>query len=171
MPSTHACVKAPALRSGPLRGGYADPRALGELVLSDLTRFIEAVYPLETSPDPLARERGDAAEANQTRLARLQQDFTDMRDGASVTRLWTLVSDLDPDLLREIARQTHGGFFRAEERDTLASAFKAIDATQKVDLKEKHHVVTTELFPWLAAPGLALLFAGALLALAPGASP
>jgi Ca-activated chloride channel family protein len=92
-------------------------------------------------------------------------------DGDKIVTYTRQVSDLDPDLLRAIAGQTHGGYFRAEEKDTLAAAFKAIDATQKVDLKEKHHVVTTELFPWLAAPGLALLFAGALLALAPGASP
>jgi Ca-activated chloride channel family protein len=92
-------------------------------------------------------------------------------DGDKIVTYSRQVSDLDPDLLREIARQTHGGYFRAEDKDTLDAAFKAIDSTQKVDLKEKHQVVTTELFPWLAAPGLALLFAGAILALAPGASP
>ena len=86
-------------------------------------------------------------------------------DGDRIVTYSRQVSDLDPDLLREIAQQTHGGYFRAEERDTLQAAFKAIDQNKKIDLKARHYVVTTELFPWLAAPGLALLFAGGLLAL------
>ncbi len=56
-----------------------------------------AIERLQGNADPLARERGDAAEANQARLARLQEDFSDMRDGAPVSRLWTFVTDLDPE--------------------------------------------------------------------------
>jgi Ca-activated chloride channel homolog len=92
-------------------------------------------------------------------------------DGDKIVTYTRQVSDLDPDLLREIARLTHGGYFRAEERDTLESAFKAIDQNKKIDLKARHTVVTTELFPWLAAPGLALLFAGGALALSTPQAP
>jgi len=92
-------------------------------------------------------------------------------DGDKIVTYSRQVSDLDPDLLREIARQTHGGYFRAEEKDTLQSAFKVIDENKKIDLKARHTVVTTELFPWLAAPGLALLLAGGLLALSTPATP
>ena len=55
----------------------------------------QAVSRLQSNADPLARERGDAAAADQVRLARLRQDLADMRDGASVTRLWTFVTDFD----------------------------------------------------------------------------
>jgi Ca-activated chloride channel family protein len=92
-------------------------------------------------------------------------------DGDKIMTYSRQVSDLDPDLLRQIAGLTHGAFFRAEEKDTLESAFKDIDQTNKIDLGAKHYVVTTELFPWLAAPGLALLFVGALLARPPAAAP
>jgi hypothetical protein len=57
----------------------------------------QAVTRLQTNADPLARERGDAAAANQSRLARLRQAFADMRDGPSVARLWTFVADFDPE--------------------------------------------------------------------------
>jgi Ca-activated chloride channel family protein len=92
-------------------------------------------------------------------------------DGDKIVTYSRQVSDLDPNLLREIARLTQGKFFRAEDRDTLDSAFKDIDQMKKIDLGAKHYVVTTELFPWLAAPGLILLFAGALLARPPSAAP
>lgn len=57
----------------------------------------EAVARLRTNTDPLARERGDAAEANQARLGRLQRAYADMRNGAPVDRLWTLVAEFDPE--------------------------------------------------------------------------
>lgn len=39
-----------------LRENYANPRALGELVLADLTEIIERLYPKDSEPDPLDRE-------------------------------------------------------------------------------------------------------------------
>jgi len=57
----------------------------------------EAVARLQTNADPLARERGDAAAANQSRLGRLSQALVDLRDGASVGRLWTFLADFDPE--------------------------------------------------------------------------
>jgi hypothetical protein len=57
----------------------------------------QAVARLQTNADLLARERGDAAADNQVRLARLSQEFADMRNSPSVSRLWTFVTDFDPE--------------------------------------------------------------------------
>ena len=70
-------------------------------------------------------------------------------------------SDLDEDALRDIAEATGGHFFRAADTDTIESAFKAIDASQKIEFQAKSYLLTTELFSWLAVPGLALFTAGA----------
>ena len=43
----------------PVRENYADPKALGQLVLDDLTEVIDRLYPEGSQPDPLDR---DAAE-------------------------------------------------------------------------------------------------------------
>jgi hypothetical protein len=43
----------------PVREGYRDPRALGELVLADLAAVIERLYPAGSTPDPLEREAAE----------------------------------------------------------------------------------------------------------------
>ena len=74
-----------------------------------------------------------------------------------------MLSDLDEGALREIASITGGKFFRASDTDTIESAFKAIDRAQKIEFQAKSYLVTTELFWWLAAPGIfALALAAAL---------
>ena len=66
-------------------------------------------------------------------------------------------SDLDEGALREIAQATGGKFFRAFDTDTVGGAFKAIDKAQKIEFQAKSYLITTELFWWLAVPGLAAL--------------
>jgi Ca-activated chloride channel family protein len=73
-----------------------------------------------------------------------------------------IMSDLDESGLREVAATTGGSFFRAAETSTVESAFKAIDRAQKIEFQAKSYLVTTELFYWAAAPGLAALALGAL---------
>jgi Ca-activated chloride channel family protein len=69
--------------------------------------------------------------------------------------------DSEPALLNQIASDTGGQFFRAEDSDTLENAFRAIDRAQKIEFQAKSYLVTTELFWWLAIPGaVALLAAG-----------
>ncbi|MBL9199968.1 MAG: VWA domain-containing protein [Opitutaceae bacterium] len=75
-----------------------------------------------------------------------------------------MLSDLDEGQLRQIAETTGGKFFRVADTDTIESAFKAIDRAQKIEFQAKSHLVTTELFWWLAAPGLLLLAVAALAA-------
>ncbi|HXQ81512.1 MAG TPA: VWA domain-containing protein [Opitutaceae bacterium] len=70
-------------------------------------------------------------------------------------------ADLDEGALRAIAETTGGRFFRAAETGTVESAFQAIDSSQKIEFQAKSYLLTTELFPWLAAPGLALFGTGA----------
>ena len=70
-------------------------------------------------------------------------------------------ADLDENALRAIADTTGGRFFRAADTGTVESAFQAIDSSQKIEFLTKSYLLTTELFAWLAAPGLALFGAGA----------
>jgi Ca-activated chloride channel family protein len=74
-------------------------------------------------------------------------------------------SDLDEGALRAIADTTGGKFFRATDTDTIESAFRSIDRAQKIDFQAKSYLVTTELFGWLAVPGMTLLAIAAGLAL------
>jgi Ca-activated chloride channel homolog len=76
-----------------------------------------------------------------------------------------VLADLDEGTLATVAEQTGGRFFRARNGNTIEGAFKSIDQAQKIEFEAKSYLLTTELFPWLAAPGLAsLLMAGVLLA-------
>ncbi|HOD47077.1 MAG TPA: hypothetical protein PKK58_06825, partial [Opitutaceae bacterium] len=63
--------------------------------------------------------------------------------------------------LRQMAERTGGRFFRADDVHTVEAAFKAIDSAQKIDFQAKSYLVTSELFAWLAAPGLVLVLLGA----------
>ncbi|HPO00602.1 MAG TPA: VWA domain-containing protein, partial [Opitutaceae bacterium] len=72
-----------------------------------------------------------------------------------------IVSDLDEGSLRQMAERTGGRFFRADDVHTVEAAFKAIDSAQKIDFQAKSYLVTSELFAWLAAPGLAFVLLGA----------
>ena len=75
-----------------------------------------------------------------------------------------MLSDLDEGQLRQISDTTGGKFFRVADTDTIESSFKAIDRAQKIEFQAKSYLVTTELFWWLAGPGLGLLTIAAALA-------
>ena len=72
-----------------------------------------------------------------------------------------MLSDLDEGSLRQIAEATGGKFFRAADTGTIERAFKAIDRAQKIEFQAKSYLITTELFWWLAIPGLAAFATGA----------
>ena len=78
-----------------------------------------------------------------------------------------VISDLDENALKVIADATGGKSFRAFDVDTAEKAFAAIDKAQKIEFTAKSYLLTTELFAWVAIPGAALLFLGALFALPP----
>jgi Ca-activated chloride channel family protein len=75
-----------------------------------------------------------------------------------------VMSDLDEATLKQIAQTTGGKYFRAGESDTVASAFAAIDAAQKIEFRTKSYLLADELFSWFAGPGAVLLLLGAGLA-------
>lgn len=87
--------------------------------------------------------------------------YTDY-DGRKQHRPW--LSDLDEGALREIANATGGKFFRAMDNNTIEAAFKAIDRAQKIEFQAKSYLIATELFWWLAVPGLVALVLGGLAA-------
>ncbi len=80
--------------------------------------------------------------------------------GKKVSYSW-VEADLDEGALKDIAETTGGRFFRAADTGTIESAFASIDASQKIEFQSKSYLLTTELFAWLAVPGLALFGAGA----------
>ena len=75
-----------------------------------------------------------------------------------------IAADLDEGALREIAAATGGKFFRAVDTGTVEGAFKAIDRAQKIEFQTKSFVLTSELFFWLAVPGLVALVLAAIAA-------
>lgn len=85
-------------------------------------------------------------------------------DGSGQKRYRMWLSDLDEGGLREIAQRTGGAFFRAADTDTITGAFNAIDKAQKIEFQAQSYLVTTELFWWLAAPGIGFVIAAGLLA-------
>ncbi len=74
-----------------------------------------------------------------------------------------VMSDLDEGTLREIAEMTGGHFFRAMDTGTVQAAFNAINKAQKIEFQSKSYLLTTELFPWFAIPGLAALLLAAVI--------
>ncbi len=74
------------------------------------------------------------------------------------------LSDLDEGALIAIADLTRAKFFRAMDSDTIERTFAAIDRAQKIEFQAKSYLLTTELFAWLAGPGMVLLFLGAVFA-------
>jgi Ca-activated chloride channel family protein len=74
-----------------------------------------------------------------------------------------VMSDLDQNTLIEIANLTGGRAFRADEAKAIENAFESIDRAQKIEFQAKSYLLTTELFPWLATPGLAALLLAALI--------
>lgn len=67
--------------------------------------------------------------------------------------------DIDEDLLREMAKQTGGRYYRARGLKELKEIYAEIDRLEKSEITVKEYRLTRELwFPWLAA-ALALLLA------------
>jgi Ca-activated chloride channel family protein len=73
------------------------------------------------------------------------------------------MSDQDHLMLLWIATRTGGKFFAATRQGSIAEAFRAIDAAQKIEFRTTRVVVTAELFAWFAVPGVLLMLTAALL--------
>lgn len=79
-----------------------------------------------------------------------------------------VMSDLDEGTLREIANATNGAYFRADDSNTIADAFAAIDDAQKIEFQAKSYLLADELFGWFAVPGALFLLLGAAAGTNPG---
>ena len=87
-------------------------------------------------------------------------------EAGKVTGYRRILADLDEDALREIAKTTGGAYFRADNTDTIAAAFKAIDGAKKLRFESKTKRAR-ELYPWLVSGSLGFLLMGGLLAYTP----
>jgi len=70
---------------------------------------------------------------------------------------------LDEDLLREIAQTAGGKYFNARDTERLTEIYAAIDAMEKSKVEETRYTEYTELYLWLAVPGMALVVLASLL--------
>lgn len=68
----------------------------------------------------------------------------------------TALSDLDDELLRRMAKQTGGRYFRALDEGTIREAFAAIDAEKKVSFSDRPGLLTEDLYPYFLLPALLL---------------
>ena len=66
---------------------------------------------------------------------------------------------IDEELLREIASTAGGEYFHASDLAGLSKVYAQIDRLEKSEINETQYSEYTELFPWFAAPGLALILA------------
>jgi Ca-activated chloride channel family protein len=64
---------------------------------------------------------------------------------------------IDEDLLREMAQTGRGRYFHASDSDGLAQVYAEIDKLEKSRFEETKYSEYTELFPWFAGAGLALI--------------
>jgi Ca-activated chloride channel homolog len=64
---------------------------------------------------------------------------------------------IDEDLLREMAETGRGKYFHASDSEGLAEVYAEIDKLEKSAFEETKYSEYTELFPWLAGPGLAVI--------------
>ena len=75
-----------------------------------------------------------------------------------------LRADIDEETLTQVAQLTGGKYFRATDTESLEEILRQVDAMEQTDVKVRHYVRYSELFPWLLAPGLGLLLGEAALA-------
>ena len=83
-----------------------------------------------------------------------------------VTGYRRILTDIDEDALRDIAKTTGGAYFRTDSPDTIAAAFQAIDGAKKIRFETKTRRAR-DLFPWLVTGSLGFFLAGGLLAFTP----
>jgi len=64
---------------------------------------------------------------------------------------------IDEELLREMAQTGKGRYFHASDSEGLARVYAEIDKLEKSEFEETKYSEYTELFPWFAGSGLAVI--------------
>ena len=83
-----------------------------------------------------------------------------VKDGFGNKRLVIAKVDVDEDMLKKIADETGGKFFRATDTESLKHIYGEIDRMEKTTHQLKKFESHTELFAWALLPALALLGTG-----------
>ncbi|MBI1976839.1 MAG: VWA domain-containing protein [Candidatus Omnitrophica bacterium] len=73
------------------------------------------------------------------------------------TRYVQMETQIDEDVLQQIAQLTGGRYFRAKDKDSLRKIYQEIDALEKSKVSVKNWTEYRELFPVFAIPALILL--------------
>jgi len=71
--------------------------------------------------------------------------------------------DIDEKLLKEIAEETGGAYFRATDTRSLEDIYKKIDKLETTPMEEEGYNIYKELFGFALIPGLFMLLLGVLL--------
>jgi Ca-activated chloride channel family protein len=66
---------------------------------------------------------------------------------------------IDEELLRDMPQSGRGRYFHASDLEGLAQVYTEIDKLEKSEFEETKYSEYTELFPWFALPGLAVILA------------
>ncbi len=66
--------------------------------------------------------------------------------------------EIDEELLKKIAKETGGKYYRATDAQKLEKIFKEISQMEKTEIKMKEYVQYSELFHYFLIPGLILFF-------------
>ena len=74
-----------------------------------------------------------------------------------------ILTQMDEETLKEIARLTGGKYFRAVDRDSLKKIYQQIDRLEKTKRKVKHYMEYRELFQYLVSAALFCMTASFLL--------
>ncbi len=72
-------------------------------------------------------------------------------------RLVPIQSDIDEEILQQIADNTGGSYFRATDEKKLEEIFNQIDEMEKTEIQVTEYTRYAELFEWFAIPLFALL--------------
>lgn len=80
------------------------------------------------------------------------------------TRRQMVPVQIDEDMLRTVAQQTGGRYFRATTKDGLRQIYKEIDKLEKTEIEERIYTDTEEQYPLFLWPALGLLGLEVLLA-------
>ena len=66
--------------------------------------------------------------------------------------------EIDEELLKEIANDTGGLYFRATDKDQLQSIFDEIDRWEKTEISTKRYYKAKDLYLYFIIAALAILF-------------
>ena len=84
------------------------------------------------------------------------QTIDDPRYGKRKVRVKT---EIDEELLKRIAKESGGRFYRAENKKALEEIYEEIDRLEKTDIKMKVYERYTDWFVWFLGPALFLVLA------------